>query len=120
MITTNGTNGTRPPFWQFNFGHAITITLLIFSAIGMYFKVDSRLSAVELVAASNSLRIERMDEQGTKKSQLGISQDTEMVRANTNRIAQLEQVISVMSPKIERIDVNVQWIMQQPRNDGRR
>ena len=98
-------------FWNFNLGHAITIFMLVASTIGLYFKVDSRLTAVELLATTTSAKVERIDEHGSRKSQIGLTQDNEMVRANTNRITELEKTVTVLGPKIERIDVNIQWIM---------
>lgn len=98
-------------FWNFNVGHAITIVMLVTSIIGLYFRVDSRLSAVELLASSTKQQVEQIDAVGTRKSQLGLSQDLEMVRANTNRVAVVEKIVAELAPKLERIDVNIQWLM---------
>lgn len=98
-------------FWTFNVGHAITIGMLITSIIGLYFRVDSRLSAVELLATATKTQVEQIDANGTRKSQLGLSQDFEMVRANTNRVQVLEKIVGDLAPKLERIDTNIQWLM---------
>lgn len=98
-------------FWSFNVGHAITIAMLMVSIIGLYFRVDSRLSAVELLATGTQQQLAQVDANGTRKSQLGLSQDFEMVRANTNRVAAVEKIVADLSPKLERIDVNIQWLM---------
>lgn len=100
-------------FWSFNVGHLITITLLLISVVGLYFKVDSRLTAVELLAARTSERLERVDQEGTRRSQLGISQETELTRANTNRITELEKAVSALTPKIEGMATNIQWLVTQ-------
>lgn len=98
-------------FWSFNVGHAITIAMLLVSIIGLYFRVDSRLSAVELLATDTKQQLEQIDANGTRKSQLGLSQDLEMVRANTNRVAAVEKIVAELAPKLERIDTNIQWLM---------
>lgn len=106
----------RKAFWSFNVGHLITITLLLISVVGLYFKVDSRLTAVELLASRTSEKLERVDEQGTRRSQLGISQETELIRSHGNRITELEKAVSALTPKIERMDTNIQWIVNQQQN----
>lgn len=98
-------------FWNFNVGHLLTIVLLGISVVGLYFKFDARLAAVELLAASTRTRVEQMDEVGTRRSQMGLFQDQEAVRANTNRVSAVEKQVYDMAPKLERIDVNVQWMM---------
>lgn len=100
-------------FWSFNVGHLLTIVLLGISAVGLYFKFDARLAALELLSATTRTRLETIDEVGTRKSQMGISQDQEMVRANTNRVVTLEHQLIEIAPKLERIDVNVQWLMKR-------
>lgn len=103
-------------FWNFNVGHAITILLMLVSVVGLYFKVDARVTAVEKLSTDAGARLERIDEHGTRKSQLGISQEAELIRSHGNRITELERIVSTLAPKIERIDVNVQWILQQQQN----
>lgn len=104
-------------FWNFNLGHLITIALVVVGGLASHFKVDARVTAVEVLASSNSNRLERIDQEGTRKSQMGISQETELIRSHGNRIQELEKAVAAIAPKIERIDVNIQWIMthSQPR-----
>lgn len=99
-------------FWNFNIGHAITIGVMIVSIIGLYFKFDQRLTSVESLSMKMAERMEKMDENGTRGSQRGIYQDTEQVRMNRLRIEKLETVVSDMSPRVERIDVNLQWLLK--------
>lgn len=103
-------------FWNFNLGHALTIVLVAVSVLGSYFKTDARVSAVENLSAKTAERLERIDDLGTRRSQLGLNQEMEILRSHTNRIEKLEEAVGVMSPKIERIDANIQWMVTNPQS----
>lgn len=97
-------------FWSFNLGHALTILLLLISGVGVYFKLDQRLIAVELLASDNTRSIQAMDSHGTRASQQGIYAESETSKINERRLTALEATVREMGPKLDRVDVNVQWL----------
>lgn len=103
----------KGPFWQINLGHLLTVITLLASVSAMYFKLDQRMTAVELVASNNRTAIETMDTRGTRASQQGIYAESEVSKINEQRIARLEAIVTDLAPKVDRIDTNLSWIIKR-------
>jgi len=117
-LNPNDSMSKEVSFWNFNVGHLITIVLLGISVVGLYFKFDARLSAVELLATKTQARMEDIDQNGTRKSQLGLSSESEFVKSTSARVGTLETQFFNIIPKLERIDANVQWLMKRDETSG--
>jgi hypothetical protein len=87
-ITLNGENR----FFRISIGNLISVATTIILVVGLYYKMDARIAALE-------------------KAPLGTSQ---WERTNvTDRISSLERKLDEVTPKIIRTDVNLLWIMSQ-------
>lgn len=103
------------------------IIIMIVLAIGAYYKFDFRVTNLENIAVSLANKIEKIDNEGTKnwqqKSQVDTAQDTLIAAIKLQQTGTVEKVgglavqVSTLEPKVERIDTNVQWIMDWIRHD---
>ncbi len=111
----NGTseNGAKSSFWTFNLGHAITLAGMLFIAAAAWFNLGARITAVELLAQENKSSIARMDEHGTQASQKGIYQESEFSKSSERRLQMVEKFVADAMPKLERLDINVQFLKDQ-------
>lgn len=104
-------------FCKFTPANWIQIALLVFCIIGAYFKFDRRMEKVEEFAVLINRRLELMDNDGTQKSKddqsknLALASTQAVVNSSSSRITALETQMGTVNPKLERIDTNVQWLM---------
>jgi len=98
---------------------AAWLVCLVASAVGLYFHTDYKSSRLSEHVERNQVQLEkleiivsRMDRDGTSAARDGRYTESETSRMNERRLAQLESQWSTASPKIERIDVNIQWLMK--------
>lgn len=95
-------------FWAFNIGHLGTLIALAFSVGGFYFSQGQLRKDHDMLA----IEVRLMDERGTRASQKGIYQESEQSKANERRLLELEREWHEVGPKVERIDVNLQWLLK--------
>lgn len=106
-------------FDRFTPANWIQIALLVFFGIGGYFKVEARLTKNEEAVSTLSKIVENVNVDGTKFGQADmiknaqvLSQTSAISNSNQNRLAAIEARTDGMVTKVERIDANVQWIME--------
>lgn len=102
----------------------IQIGLIVFALVGGYFRVEGRQTQTEKETKALRDAVTKMDAEGTTASQRGIAKDVQLANqtqalANSNqqRIGNAEGRIDALVPKVERIDTNVQWIMDWMKNN---
>lgn len=118
-------------------GVAFSIGTLLWTVFGAYHDIQdlkrdvadhrARLSNVEEMSRSNTriaeeaaktadtagAKMDRIDHEGTQASQRGIYQESDFSHATEKRVSAIEKAMAEMAPKLERIDVNLQWMLQQ-------
>jgi predicted unusual protein kinase regulating ubiquinone biosynthesis (AarF/ABC1/UbiB family) len=105
-------NGSHK-FIRFSLADIIQIVVTIVLVAGVYFKLDNRVSNLELSIKVDHDWIRQIDEGGTRKSQMGISKDQQAIEYQNGRISQLETQMRDVMPKLDRIDTNVLWLMSK-------
>jgi hypothetical protein len=105
-------------FWQFNLGHLLTILGMAGAFLWWFVNYDrdnnaSKMTTKTLVESVDKLstHVESMDAHGTQASQAGIYRESEFSKATEKRVTTLESNFSLLSPKVERIDVNLDWVV---------
>lgn len=99
-------------FWQFNIGHAITVIVIVGGWLWYLSKAENRIGNLEMALERVVTLVEKIDEHGTTASQRGIYQETELSKANERRISSVEIALRDISPKLERIDTNLSWLLR--------
>ena len=99
-------------FWNFNAADVIKFVVLVGALFGMWFTLVNRVSNVEKDEVLLQAAVRMMDEKGTQASQRGIYQESEQSKGNQRRLEELETEWHDLAPKVERIDVNLQWLLK--------
>lgn len=110
-------------FWHINIGHIGAMSLVILSAIALWFGLVGRVSLLEdheKVVAQLIIRVELMDEHGTRASQRGIYEESSFSKGEAAKVAELQRehaddqktFLEIMSI-VKETQVNVQWMMRQ-------
>ena len=99
-------------FWSFNVGHVGVAAVAMFGW-GMTWSSNNSMIAQlrkdhDLLAAE----VHPMDARGTHASQKGIYEESETSKSNGRRLDELDREWREASPKLERIDANLQWMMK--------
>lgn len=74
---------------------------------------ERRLTISEERMRTSSLGADKMAETVEKLTHFTTATE-EVAKMNERRISNLEANFNIMSPKLERIDTNIQWLTRQP------
>lgn len=99
-------------FWQINIGHVATMVVCIFTAGIVWGDLNHGVLQLRRDQDALVIRLDQMDERGTHASQKGIYQESEFSKGNERRLEELERQWREAGPKLERIDVNLTWLMK--------
>jgi hypothetical protein len=115
-------------FRHVDLGHVLTMVTMVVGLFISFLAYDRRMGQSEaneksLTFSINQLadRVDKMDSTGTQASQRGILKDSEMTSSNTRRIDSLENNLNKLSPQVERMDTNLEWVTKwiQRQDDGK-
>jgi hypothetical protein len=112
-------------FWQFNIGNLVAVVALLGSLTVFLLNYERRLSRIEnteesIAEASKHLDVvvNRIDQQGSFAGQLAFGRQVEALKAQTERLERDEQVLKDLTPKMERVVTQMEWVMQQQHKDS--
>lgn len=97
-----------------NLRDLVWLISLIGASVGGYFAFERRLTLSEERIRGYSENSSRMELAIEKLTHFTTSAE-EIGKMNERRISTLEANINIMSPKLERIDTNIQWLTQRPK-----
>ena len=93
---------------------------LLFSVIGIYFAANSRIERGQMERADLYKKyddllviIKSMDQTGTKRSHETDSTQQSQIENNTPMINDINRVVRDLTPKVDKIDTNVLWLMSK-------
>lgn len=97
----------------FHLRDLVWLVSLIITGISGYFAFERRLTLNEERTRGYSVNSDKM---GTAIEKLNhfTTATEEIAKMNERRISTLEANFNIMSPKLERIDTNIQWLTQRP------
>lgn len=98
-------------FWNFNVGHLGIISSVVVGGAIAWANVRSDALTLRRDHDALAIKVDQMDQRGTQASQRGIYVESEHSKANELRLVELERQWREAGPKLERIDVNVMWLM---------
>lgn len=98
-----------------NLRDIVWLVSLIAASVGGYFAFERRLTLSEERIRGYSLNSERMGSAIEKLNHFTTATE-EIAKMNERRISNLEAGYNILSPKLERIDANIQWLTQRPAN----
>lgn len=112
------TNGTK--FWSITVSGVVQITLLVGTFGAFFLTYDRTINDTKNIANQNSrdiaslaTTVKEMNERGTNFSQAGIPLEKSMIAALAERANQHEKILSEISPKIERIQTTLEFIVRE-------
>jgi hypothetical protein len=93
-------NGVNDRFMRVTLGNVLTILVLITSMSAMYFRDDGRITAVEVSTTRAEKDRKDNDDKLEKRED-----------ENRKRIDELEKVGNDINKRLEKIDTNISWLM---------
>lgn len=96
-----------------NLRDIVWLVSLIAASVGGYFAFERRLTLSEERIRGYSVNSDKMGDAIEKLNHFTTA-TKEVANMNERRISNLEASYNVISPKLERIDTNIQWLTQQP------
>jgi hypothetical protein len=111
-------------FWQFNIGNLVAVIALLGSLTVFLLNFERRLTKIEntedtIADAAKRLdtAITRIDSQGTFAGQLAFGKHVEALKAQTDRLERDEQVLRELTPKMERVVTQMEWLLKEQKKD---
>lgn len=98
----------------FHLRDLVWLASLVAAMVGGYVAFEQRLTVNEERIRGYSLNSERMGSAIEKLNHFTTATE-EIAKMNERRISSLEANYNILSPKLERIDTNIQWLTQQPK-----
>jgi hypothetical protein len=97
-----------------NLRDIVWLISLIVAGVGGYMAFEQRLSLSEERIRGYSLHAEKIGAAVDKLNNFTTVTE-EIGKMNERRISTLEAQFNIMSPKLERIDTNIQWLTREKR-----
>lgn len=99
-------------FGPLNLRDIVWLLSLIAASVGGYFAFERRLTISEDRIHGYSVHAEKMTTAVEKLNHFTTATE-EVAKMNERRISTLEAQYNIMSPKLERIDTNIQWLTRE-------
>lgn len=92
---------------------------MITTAVWWFVVYDRQLTVAQITIRDQTIlidklstRVDQIDEHGTHFSQSNIAKDLVTTLQGADRIVKLEQANAQLAPRIERLDLNVQYMLE--------